>query len=34
MIRRIRTLLTGLTALATLGAVLIGLPAVLYRFGG
>ena len=34
MISRARTLLTGLTALVVLLAAVIGLPAVLYRFGG
>jgi DNA-binding SARP family transcriptional activator len=34
MISRARTLLTGLTALVILVAAVIGLPAVLYRFGG
>jgi DNA-binding SARP family transcriptional activator len=34
MITRARTLLTGLTALVILMAAVIGLPAVLYRFGG
>jgi DNA-binding SARP family transcriptional activator len=34
MISRVRALLTGLTAMATLIAVVVGLPVVLYRFGG
>jgi DNA-binding SARP family transcriptional activator len=34
MINRARSVLTGLTALATLIAVVVGLPVVLYRFGG
>ncbi len=34
MISRARALLTGLTALAALLAAVIGLPLVLYRFGG
>ncbi len=34
MISRARALLTGLTAMATLIAVVAGLPVVLYRFGG
>jgi hypothetical protein len=34
MIARVRTALTGLAALAALLAVVIGLPLVLYRFGG
>ncbi|HXW45367.1 MAG TPA: BTAD domain-containing putative transcriptional regulator [Streptosporangiaceae bacterium] len=34
MISRARALLTGLTALAVIGALVVGLPVVLYRFGG
>ncbi len=34
MITRARTALTGLAALAALVAVVVGLPVVLYRFGG
>jgi DNA-binding SARP family transcriptional activator len=34
MIRRVRILLTGLTALVALAAGVVGLPVVLYRFGG
>jgi DNA-binding SARP family transcriptional activator len=34
MIARVRTAFTGLAALAALVAVVVGLPVVLYRFGG
>lgn len=34
MIARARTLLTGLAALAVLTLIVIGMPVVLYRFGG